>query len=247
MNGRPTEMTAADAIHTGVEPHQSNLGRRLNWLRAGVLGANDGIVSIAGLVVGVAAATSDRSSILAAGMAGVLAGATSMALGEYVSVSTQRDTERALLAKERYELDNDPAGELDELAQLYVAKGASPSTARQLAVELTAHDAFAAHIDVELGIDPTDLTNPWHAAAASAASFAVGSSLPMLAIATAGPDLRILITAVTVIIALALTGMTSAVLGGAPKARAVSRLIVGGGAAMVLTYLLGQVIGGHPL
>jgi len=240
-------MTKVAVTNTNTEPHQNSVGRRLNWLRAGVLGANDGIVSIAGLVVGVAAATSDRSSILAAGIAGVLAGATSMALGEYVSVSTQRDTERALLAKERNELDNDAAGELDELAQLYVAKGVSPSTARQLALELTAHDAFAAHVDAELGIDPTDLTNPWHAAGASAASFAAGSSLPILAIATTGPDVRILVTAVTVIVALALTGVTSAVLGGARRARAVSRLVVGGGAAMALTYLLGQLIGGHPL
>lgn len=170
-----------------------------------------------------------------------------MALGEYVSVSTQRDTERALLAKERYELDNYPAAELDELAGLYVDKGASPSTARQLALELTAHDAFAAHVDVELGIDPTDLTNPWHAAGASAISFAVGSLLPILAIATLGPDLRIVVTAVTVILALALTGVTSALLGGARWAPAVGRLVVGGGAAMALTYALGQIIGGGPL
>lgn len=238
---------AGTRIESPAEPHQASLGRRLNWLRAGVLGANDGIVSIAGLVVGVAAATPDRSAILAAGMAGMLAGATSMALGEYVSVSTQRDTERALLAKERYELDNYPAAELDELAGLYVDKGASPSTARQLALELTAHDAFAAHVDVELGIDPTDLTNPWHAAGASAISFAVGSLLPILAIATLGPDLRIVVTAVTVILALALTGVTSALLGGARWAPAVGRLVVGGGAAMALTYALGQIIGGGPL
>jgi VIT1/CCC1 family predicted Fe2+/Mn2+ transporter len=241
-------MRTADAMAgTASEPHQASVGQRLNWLRAGVLGANDGIVSIAGLVVGVAAATSDRSAILAAGVAGMLAGAISMALGEYVSVSTQRDTERALLAKERCELRNDPAGELDELAQLYVDKGASPNTARQLALELTAHDAFAAHVDVELGIDPTDLTNPWHAAVASAVSFVAGSVLPLVAVAGAGPDLRILVTAATVIIALALTGVTSALLGGAHPARAVCRLIVGGGSAMALTYLLGQVIGGHPL
>jgi len=231
----------------GPEPHRSNLGQRLNWLRAGVLGANDGIVSIAGLVVGVAAATPDRSSILAAGIAGMVAGATSMALGEYVSVSTQRDTERALLAKERFELESYPAAELNELAGLYEAKGASPHTARQLAVELTEHDAFAAHVDVELGIDPHDLTNPWHAATASAASFCVGSFLPIGAIAAASPNLRIWITALTVIGALALTGLASAVLGGARRAPAVSRLVFGGGAAMALTYAIGQLIGGSPL
>ena len=229
-----------------AEPHQRGLGQRLNWLRAGVLGANDGIVSIAGLVVGVAAATSDRSAILAAGVAGLVAGATSMALGEYVSVSTQRDTERALLDKERYELDHYPDAELDELAGLYEAKGASPATARQLAVELTAHDAFGAHIEVELGIDADELTNPWHAAGSSAAAFTVGSLLPLLAVTFAGPDLRIPITAIAVIIALALTGYVSALLGGARRAPAVARLVIGGAAAMALTYVIGQLIGGSP-
>lgn len=232
--------------HT-TEPHESRLGQRLNWLRAGVLGANDGVVSIAGLVVGVAAATGERSAILAAGIAGTVAGAISMALGEYVSVSTQRDTERALLAKERFELDHYPSAELEELAGLYVAKGASPTTAMQLAVELTAHDAFAAHVDAELGIDPHDLTNPWQAAGSSAASFVVGALLPIFATIFAGPDLRIVVTAVTSIAALALTGLVSAVLGGARRAPAVGRLVIGGVAAMVLTYLLGQLIGGSPL
>jgi VIT1/CCC1 family predicted Fe2+/Mn2+ transporter len=234
-------------VHPAAEPHQSGLGQRLNWLRAGVLGANDGIVSIAGLVVGVAAATPDRSSILAAGIAGLIAGATSMALGEYVSVSTQRDTELALLAKEKFELDNYPAAELDELTGLYVAKGASPTTARQLALELTDHDALTAHLDVELGLDAENLTNPWHAAGSSAASFTVGSLLPILAVTLAGNDLRILVTAATVIVALALTGWASAALGGARRAPAIGRLVLGGTAAMGLTYLIGQIIGGGPL
>ena len=241
-------MTAAEpAPHPAVEPHQPGASQRLNWLRAGVLGANDGIVSIAGLVVGVAAATSDRSAIVAAGIAGLVAGATSMALGEYVSVSTQRDTERALLEKERFELEHYPAAELDELAGLYEAKGASPATARQLAVELTAHDAFAAHAEAELGIDANELTNPWQAAGSSAAAFALGSLLPLLAVAFTGPDLRIAVTAVAVIIALALTGFASAALGGARRAPAVARLVVGGAAAMALTYGLGQLIGASPL
>ena len=240
-------MSATNVAGPVVEPHQPGMGQRLNWLRAGVLGANDGIVSIAGLVVGVAAATSDRSAILAAGVAGMVAGAASMALGEYVSVSTQRDTERALLAKERSELDNDPDAELEELVGLYVAKGASPATARQLALELTRHDAFAAHVDVELGIDPNDLTNPWHAAGSSAVSFVVGSLLPILAVGLVGHDLRIAVTAVTVIVALAFTGVVSAALGGARRAPAVGRLVLGGSAAMAVTYLLGQAIGGSPL
>jgi VIT1/CCC1 family predicted Fe2+/Mn2+ transporter len=234
-------------VDPNTEPHQPGLGQRLNWLRAGVLGANDGIVSIAGLVVGMAAATTDRSSILAAGIAGMVAGATSMALGEYVSVSTQRDTERALLAKERFELDHYPEAELDELAALYMAKGASPQTAHQLALELTEHDAFAAHVDVELGIDPDALTNPWHAAGSSAASFTVGSLLPILTVTLAGPDLRVVLTVVAVIAALALTGFASAVLGGARRGRAIGRLVVGGSAAMALTYALGLIIGGSPL
>src|SRR5687768_7860848 len=156
--------------HPG-EPHDAGLAGRLNWLRAGVLGANDGIVSTAGLVVGVAGATAARGAIMTAGIAGLVAGAVSMALGEYVSVSSQRDSERSLLAKERIELEEFPNDELEELAAIYVAKGASMETAKRLAAELTARDAFAAHADAELGIDPDALTSPWQAAASSAAAF----------------------------------------------------------------------------
>ena len=148
-----------------------SVSSKLNWLRAGVLGANDGIVSTAGIVVGVAAASVARGPILTAGIAGLVAGTVSMALGEYVSVSTQRDTEQALLSKERRELRDDPTAELDELAALYEAKGLSAATARTVAEELTDHDPFAAHAEVELGIDPEELTNPWHAALSSALSF----------------------------------------------------------------------------
>ena len=147
-----------------AEPHVGAINTKLNWLRAGVLGANDGIVSVAGIVIGVAAATTDRGPIFAAGVAGLAAGALSMALGEYVSVSTQRDTEKALLAKESWELSNKPDEEFAELVGLYRAKGLSEDTARTVARELTDHDAFAAHVDIELGIDPDELTNPWHAA-----------------------------------------------------------------------------------
>ena len=172
------------AVHAS-EPHVGGLGRKLNWLRAGVLGANDGIVSTAGLVVGVAAATPHMGPILTAGVAGLVAGAVSMALGEYVSVSTQRDTERALLVKERRELEEMPEAELEELTAIYVAKGASIETARKLAEELTAHDAFAAHVDAELGLDPNELTSPWHAAFSSAVAFTAGSILPIVAIVAA--------------------------------------------------------------
>ena len=229
------------------EPHRDRLGQRLNWLRAGVLGANDGIISTAGLVIGVAAATAERGPILTAGLAGLTAGAVSMALGEYVSVSTQRDAERALLDLERRELAAWPEEELEELAGFYVAKGASPETARRLAEELTAHDAFAAHVDVELGLDPDDLTNPWLAAGSSALAFTLGSALPLLAIGLASPDLRIAATFVVVLLALALTGWVSAALGGARPARAVARLLVGGAAAMAVTYAVGQLIGATAL
>ncbi len=142
------------------EPHEQGLNDRLNWLRAGVLGANDGIVSTAGIVLGVAGATSERTAILVAGIAGLAAGAMSMAAGEYVSVSTQRDSEEALLAEERRELREDPDDELAELAGLYVDKGLDPDLALQVARQLTANDALAAHAEVELGIDPEDLTSP---------------------------------------------------------------------------------------
>ncbi|EME19742.1 VIT1/CCC1 transporter family protein [Rhodococcus triatomae] len=219
------------------------LNAKLNWLRAGVLGANDGIVSTAGLVVGVAAATTDRGPILTAGLAGLAAGAVSMALGEYVSVSTQRDTERALLAQERRELRELPEEELDELTDLYEDKGLSPATARTVAEELTEHDAFAAHADAELGIDPDDLTNPWQAAGSSAVSFTVGALLPLIAILTTPPHLRIPVTFVAVLAALALTGSISARLGGAKPVRAVKRVVLGGALAMTVTYAIGQAFG----
>jgi VIT1/CCC1 family predicted Fe2+/Mn2+ transporter len=247
-------MTDADdppAVHTTThgagqrhagEPHGGGLAGRLNWLRAGVLGANDGIVSTAGLVVGVAAATTARSPILTAGIAGLAAGAVAMALGEYVSVSSQRDTERALLAKEHEELTTQPERELAELAAIYQAKGLTPETADQVARELTAHDAFAAHVHAELGIDPGELTNPWHAAGASAASFSVGALLPVLAILLPAP-VRIPVTFVVVLLALALTGTISARIGGAPRNRAVGRVVLGGALAMLVTFGIGQLVG----
>src|SRR6476620_9122219 len=179
--------------HPG-EPHASGLSSRLNWLRAGVLGANDGIVSTAGLVVGVAAATTERGVIATAGIAGLVAGAVSMALGEYLSVSTQRDTEKAMLAKERRELAESPDEEFAELIAMYRTKGLSADTAKLVAQELTGHDAFAAHVDIELGIDPDEPTNPWHAAYASALSFTLGAARPLLAILLPPTGIRIPIT-----------------------------------------------------
>ncbi|MCV7137036.1 VIT family protein [Mycobacterium hodleri] len=226
-----------------AEPHVGSVSSKLNWLRAGVLGANDGIVSTAGIVVGVAAASASPGPILTAGVAGLVAGAVSMALGEYVSVSTQRDTERALLGQERRELRDDPAAELDELAALYEAKGLSSATARTVAEELTDHDAFAAHVDVELGIDPTDLTNPWQAALSSAVSFTVGALLPLIAILLPPHSLRIPVTVVAVLVALVVTGAASATLGKAPRQRAVTRNVVGGGLALGITFVIGHLVG----
>ncbi|WP_328351980.1 VIT family protein [Mycobacterium sp. NBC_00419] len=227
-----------------AEPHHSGVGSKLNWLRAAVLGANDGIVSTAGIVVGVAAATAERGPIFTAGIAALAAGALSMAVGEYVSVSTQRDTEKALLHKERRELDTQPAAEFEELAALYEAKGLSPATARTVAEELTDHDAFAAHIDIELGIDPEELTNPWQAAISSAVAFTVGAILPLLAILLPPPSMRVPITFAGVLVALAFTGWISARLGGANVPRAIQRVVIGGALAMAITFGIGHLVGG---
>lgn len=227
-----------------AEPHVGAINTKLNWLRAGVLGANDGIVSTAGVVVGVAAATAGRGPIFTAGIAALAAGALSMAVGEYVSVSTQRDTERALLSKERRELREEPEAELEELVGLYEAKGLSPATARTVATELTEHDAFAAHIDIELGIDPDELTNPWHAAFSSAIAFTVGALLPLLTILLLPMSTRVPVTFVAVLIALAITGFVSARLGGADPRRAILRVVVGGALAMAITFLIGHLFGG---
>lgn len=212
-------------------------------MRAGVLGANDGIVSTAGLVVGVAAATSERSAVATAGVAGVLAGAVSMALGEYVSVSTQRDSERSLMLQEQRELEQMPEAELHELVHLLQQKGLSKETSSVVAEELTEHDALGAHLDLELGIDREDLANPWAAAVSSAISFTIGALLPLLAITLPPVGARIPVAFVAVLVALAATGALSAHLGSSPKPPAVARLLVGGALAMVVTYGIGELLG----
>ena len=228
---------------THDEPHSEGLAQRLNWLRAGVLGANDGIVSVAAVVVGVAGATQDLAPITLAGVAAGVGGAISMALGEYVSVSSQRDTERALIEKETRELAEMPDEELGELAELYEAKGLSAETARKVAEELTAHDALRAHLDIELGIDPDELTSPWQAAMSSAIAFTLGALLPFLAILLPPAEWRVPTTFIAVLIALGLTGTISATLGGAGKRRAVVRLVVGGALALAVTWALGLLLG----
>ena len=235
-----TEQTVTP--HEG-EAHHEGVASKLNWLRAGVLGANDGIVSVAGIVVGVAGATSQRSDLAVAGVAGLVAGALSMATGEYVSVSTQRDTEKALIAKETAELRDMPEEELEELTQIYQSKGLDRGLAEQVAHQLTEHDALAAHADAELNIDPDDLTNPWEAAFASFLAFTVGAALPLAAILLPGPTWRVPITFIAVLIALVLTGSVSARLGDAPVGRAVLRNVTGGAIAMAITYGIGHAIG----
>ncbi|GAA4925153.1 VIT family protein [Streptomyces coeruleoprunus] len=228
---------------TPPEAHDGALGTRLNWLRAAVLGANDGIVSTAGLVVGVAGATTDRSTLLTAGLAGLLAGSMSMAVGEYVSVSTQRDSEKAALAVERRELREQPEAELDELTDLLSARGLSRDVAREAAEQLTRRDALRAHARVELGIDPDALTNPWHAAAASFLAFTVGALLPLLAMVLPPASARVWVTVLSVLAALTLTGWSSARLGAAPAVPAVVRVVGGGAVAMAVTYAAGNLLG----
>ncbi|WP_370096992.1 VIT family protein [Streptacidiphilus sp. MAP12-20] len=207
-----------------------------------MLGANDGVVSTAGLVVGVAGAAGSSSELLTAGLAGLLAGSMSMAAGEYVSVSTQRDSERAALDQERRELARTPEAELTELTGLYVAKGLTEELAHQVAVQLTAHDALAAHAETELGIDPNELTNPWHAAGASFLAFTVGALLPLLAIVLPPTSARVPVTVAAVIAALVVCGWISARLGGARVPPAVARNVAGGALAMAITYAAGLLL-----
>lgn len=221
-----------------------NVGQRLNWLRAGVLGANDGIVSTAGVVIGVAAAAPNNVlAIATAGIAAVVAGAFSMAGGEYVSVSTQRDTEKAMIAKEKWELETMPAEELEELAGLYRQRGLSDELAHQVAVELTAKDALAAHAELELGIDHEQFTSPWAAAISSFIAFAVGALIPLVMILLPFGEQRVWIAALAVVVGLFLTGWVSAALGGAPRGKAILRNVVMGSATMVATYLIGLLFG----
>ena len=225
------------------EPHSGGIAGRLNWLRAAVLGANDGIVSVAGLVIGVAGATAARGPIFTAGLAGLVAGAVSMALGEYVSVSSQRDSQRAQISQEKRELAASPEAELTELAALYEAKGLSAATARTVATELTSHGALDAHLAAELHIDPADIPSPVQAAGASALSFTAGAALPLLAILLPPAAARVPVTFATVLVALGLAGALSARLGASNIRRAVLRLVIGGALGLAFTYAVGHLFG----
>jgi VIT1/CCC1 family predicted Fe2+/Mn2+ transporter len=237
-------MTSVDPeLKHGAEPHGAGIVHKLNWLRAGVLGANDGIVSTAAIVVGVAGATTAVAPILTAGIAGLVGGAISMALGEYVSVSSQRDTQHALIAKERRELAEQPDEELAELAELFEKKGLSSATAQQVALELTEHDALTAHLEIELGINERDVVSPWQAAGASALAFFVGALLPLAAILLPPEQIRVPVTFVSVLVALAITGALSAWIGGSHWLRPTMRVVIGGALALTATFLIGTLLG----
>lgn len=249
-NPSPADRAATDLGATGTtdgnhpdEGHGGGLNARLNWLRAGVLGANDGIVSVAGLVVGVAGVTTARAPLFTAGIAGLVAGAVSMALREYVSVSSQRDSEIAQVDMEERELREDADQEFAELVSIYEAKGLRPETAYTVARELTEHDALAAHIDAELHIDPDDLTNPWQAAGASALAFTLGAVLPLVAILLPPQAWRVPVCVAVVLLALGLAGWAGARIGGGRRSIAVARVVIGGGLGLGVTYLVGHLFG----
>ncbi len=215
----------------------------LNWLRAAVLGANDGIVSVSSIILGVAGATSARHTIFIAGLAGLVAGAFSMAVGEYVSVSSQRDTERAYIRHEKRRLRDHPEHELEGLAEAYMQKGVSQKTALQVARELSAKDALKAHLEAELQLDEEDLNSPVQAALASMISFTAGGLVPLIAVLVASRHARVAVTFVAVLLALTITGYASATVGNASRKRAILRVVIGGAAAMAATYLIGHLFG----
>lgn len=222
------------------ERHKSN---RAAWLRAAVLGADDAIVSTASLMIGVAASAATKGSILVAGIAGVVAGSASMAVGEYVSVSSQRDTEQADIDREARELSTDPQSELKELAGIYVKRGLTPELAMTVAEQLTANDKLGAHMRDELGIDKDALAQPVQAAMISAASFAAFGMVPLLALVIAPAPWRIAVIAGMSLLSLACLGTLGGYLGGAPMGRAALRVTLGGSLAMGLTALIGRVVG----
>lgn len=226
--------------HAASELHRGGRGA---WLRAAVLGANDGLISTASLMVAVAAAASTRSAILIAGIAGLTAGALSMAAGEYVSVSSQRDTERADLERERAELAASPDAELEELEQIYRKRGLSDALARQVAAELSRKDRLKTHARDELGIDVDALANPIQASAVSALSFVAGAVVPVLVVVFAPAALRVAITVAVTLAGLVLLGTLGAHLGGAPKGRAALRVLVGGSLALLVSLGIGRLTG----
>jgi VIT1/CCC1 family predicted Fe2+/Mn2+ transporter len=226
-----------------IAPESARILSTLNWLRAGVLGANDGIVSTAAIIFGVAGASATHVTIMLAGIAAVAAGAMSMAVGEYVSVSTQRDLEEAELEREKVELARDPQGQLAILTRLFEQRGVAPSVAAEVAQEMSEKDALSVHARAELGIDPQNVTNPWAAALASMLSFLVGGAIPIAALLLSRRAIEIWSAGIAVLIAMALTGFVSARLGKTPVGRSVLRNVVGGLLALAITYGVGKIAG----
>jgi VIT1/CCC1 family predicted Fe2+/Mn2+ transporter len=222
------------------EQHASG---RIGWLRAAVLGANDGLLSTASLLIGVAAAEISRSVLLTTGVAALVAGAASMAVGEYSSVSSQRDAELADLSMEREELVTSPRSELVELQGIYMRRGLTPDVARVVAEQLTAHDALASHARDELGLDLDALARPLQAAVTSALSFSAGALVPLLCVVLAGVSLRIPICIAVTLVGLGSLGALGARLGNASPVRGARRVLIGGAAAMAVTYVLGNAVG----
>jgi VIT1/CCC1 family predicted Fe2+/Mn2+ transporter len=230
-------------VSTSVLTREVHLSHRSNWLRAAVLGANDGIVSTASLVLGVAASGASTAAIVTAGTAGLVAGALSMAAGEYVSVSSQRDAEEADIRLEERELRSDPQGELRELAEVYEERGLPPELASEVAAALSRRGALQAHLRDELGLDQRRLARPFQAAWASAVSFSAGAALPLLVVALAPAAARIAMTVIVTLIALGGLGDLGARLGGAPRGRAGIRVVVWGAVAMAITAGIGALVG----
>lgn len=215
----------------------------LNKLRASVLGANDGIVSVSSILMGVAGATDSTGALFTAGLAALVAGALSMAVGEYVSVSSQSDAEKSYIRREKKLLKQDPDGQFEDLVQSYVSKGINAKTARQVATELTKTDPLKAHLMAEFGLSESDVVNPMHAAVSSFVAFTIGGLIPLVTILLAPATVRIWATGAAVLVALCITGYASAAVGGASKRRAIVRVVIGGLAAMAITYLVGRLFG----
>ena len=226
-----------------VRHEEGHFSHRIGLLRAMVLGANDGIISTACLILGVAAADGTRNAIITAGVAGLVAGAASMAIGEYVSVSSQRDAEQADIAKETWELEHTPEHELDELTAIYKGKGLTQELARAVAVQLTKEDALKVHMAEELGITHLTLARPMQASVSSAGSFSVGAAIPLIAVALAASSQRITTTIVVAVFGLVALGVSSSKAGGAHPLRPTFRVVFGGLVAMAFTMAVGRLVG----
>jgi len=236
-------VTEAASVPAIIETASGRILSTLNWLRAGVLGANDGVVSTAAIIFGVAGASASHATVVLAGIAAIAAGALSMAAGEYVSVSTQRDIEKAELAREKRDLEEEPERELAVLARLFEQRGVEPVLAKDVARQMTAKDALSVHARAELGIDPEEVTNPWAAAVSSFVAFVIGGLVPILAMLLSPQSVEIQVAGIAVVIAMALTGVISARLGRFRVVPSVIRNVAGGLLAMGVTYGVGRIAG----